>query len=168
MFTSIPSEPGWTVEVDGEEVEYVELIKAFIGIPLTPGTHTVTLKYTPPGFTVGVVLLILGIGAIVMFYLYDRKNNKVLLAAARERKNAKLNKERAAQGLPPIETPETAAQKKKAAIIKSKGAPSGKTEENASEELTDAQKAAQNSQPAANSQNNTTPKKGNKKKKKKR
>ncbi len=168
MFTSIPSEPGWTVEVDGEEVEYVELIKAFIGIPLTPGTHTVTLKYTPPGFTVGVVLLILGIGAIVMFYLYDRKNNKVLLAAARERKNAKLNKERAAQGLPPIETPETAAQKKKAAIIKSKGAPSGKTEENASEELTDAQKAAQNSQPAANSQNNTSPKKGNKKKKKKR
>lgn len=168
MFTSIPSEPGWTVEVDGEEIEYVELIEAFIGIPLTPGTHTVTMTYTPPGFTVGVVLLILGIGAIVMFYLYDRKNNKVLLAAARERKNAKINKERAAQGLPPIETPETAAQKKKAAIIKSKGAPSDKPAEGGDEGLTDAQKAAQNNQPAANSQNNASPKNGGKKKKKKR
>lgn len=113
MFTSIPYESGWTVEVDGEEVEPVELISAFIGIPLSAGTHTVTMKYTPPGFTVGVVLLILGIGAIIVLYMYDRKHNEVIVARIRARKRAK-------EGLPPEETGNSG---KKPAIIKSKGTP---------------------------------------------
>jgi len=111
MFTSIPYEPGWTVKVDGVKVEPKELITAFIGIPLTAGTHTVSMTYTPPGFIPGVILLILGIGAIVVFYLYDRKNNTVLLARIRA-------KQRKKQGLPP-EEPDVQASAKKPAIIKS-------------------------------------------------
>ncbi|MBQ8296269.1 MAG: YfhO family protein [Ruminococcus sp.] len=169
MFTSIPSEPGWTVKVDGKKVEQVELISAFIGIPLEPGTHTVTMEYTPPGFIIGVILLILGIGAIVLFYLYDRKNNKVLIAAIKAKKQAKINKERAAQGLPAIEETPEVPQQKKPSIIKSKGAPAAKEEEkteNSDSESQQEENAPEqsNNAPAANNQ----PKKKKGKKKKKR
>ncbi len=77
MFTSIPSEPGWTVRVDGKKVETKDILNAFIGIPLEAGEHTVSMKYTPPGFVTGVVTLVLGIGVIVMFYI-DEKRRKLI------------------------------------------------------------------------------------------
>ncbi len=147
MFTSIPSEPGWTVKVDGKKVETVEILKAFIGFELEPGEHTIEMKYTPPGFVFGVITLILGIGAIAVLYLYDRKNNVVLIARIKA-------KQRKAEGLPP-ETEE----KKNVTIIKSKGAvtdvPVREIIENASEK--------EESKPA---QTTTQPKKKKKKKKK--
>lgn len=112
MLTTIPSEPGWKVKVDGETVETVEILKAFIGIPLAVGEHTVTMEYTPPGFNIGVVTLIIGIGIIVLFYLYDRKHNVIILARIRAKKRAK-------DGLPPEEP---VLNKKRVDIIKSKGA----------------------------------------------
>ena len=110
LFTSIPYEPGWTVKVDGkkicttgakdiEEIEYQDgskgtkqeahqALKAMIYVPLAAGTHTVTMSYTPPGFLLGVLLLIIGIGMCVVFYRYDSKNNKVMIANARAKKAA--------------------------------------------------------------------------------
>lgn len=88
LFTSIPAQPGWTVKVDGRKVDHIESLKAMIAVELAPGTHTVTFSYTPPGFVFGVVLLILGVGMLVMFYRYDKKYNKVLLARKREKKIA--------------------------------------------------------------------------------
>ena len=118
LFTSIPYEPGWTVKVDGqklfttgapdmEEVTIVEngvnktikkekhqALKAMIYVPLTPGTHTVTMSYTPPGFVMGLVLMLIGIAMCVVFYRFDSQNNKVLLARANSRKAARAQSER--------------------------------------------------------------------------
>lgn len=99
LFTSIPYEPGWTVKVDGKKLFTTsiadkngncpnECLKAMIYVPLTAGTHTITMSYLPPGFAVGVVLLVLGAAMCVMFYRYDHKNNKVLLARARAKKQS--------------------------------------------------------------------------------
>ncbi len=94
LFTSIPTQPGWTVKVDGKKVETTEALKSMIAVELTPGEHTVTFSYTPPGFVLGMVLLVLGIGMIVLFYLYDRKNNKVLIAQIRNKKLAAMQTEK--------------------------------------------------------------------------
>lgn len=88
LFTSIPYEEGWTIKVDGKKVETKECLKAMIYVPLTAGTHTVTFSYIPPGFTAGVFLFIIGIGMLVVFYRYDRENNKVLKARRRQRQAA--------------------------------------------------------------------------------
>ncbi len=96
LFTSIPYQDGWTVKVDGKKVKHVEALEAMIAVKLTPGTHTVTLSYTPPGFVFGVILLFLGIGMLVLFYRYDKKNNKVLLAIKREKKLAAIQAEKQA------------------------------------------------------------------------
>lgn len=104
MITSIPYEEGWTVKIDGEKVDFYDkdinttdgtpdfnkseqcwtkLVDALIGIKLTPGQHTIEMSYTPPGFVPGVVLLIIGIVCSVFIYRYDKKHNKVLIAAYR-------------------------------------------------------------------------------------
>ncbi len=86
MMTSIPYEPGWTVWVDGKKVEHVELFTAMIGIPLEPGEHTVKMKFTSKGFNLGLFLLVCGIFCCVMFWIYDRKHNKMMLLIAENRK----------------------------------------------------------------------------------
>jgi hypothetical protein len=40
--------PGWKAEVDGKEVTVVEADGAFLGVPLSPGTHKVELRYHRP------------------------------------------------------------------------------------------------------------------------
>ncbi|MDE5946186.1 MAG: YfhO family protein [Oscillospiraceae bacterium] len=102
MLTSIPTEPGWTVKVDGKKVNTVEILKAFIGIELEPGTHTITMKYTPPGFNLGIITLILGIAIIIFLFRKDRvivnqlrENQRKLEAEkikAQEKARAKANK----------------------------------------------------------------------------
>lgn len=136
LVTSIPYEPGWTIKVDGKKLEtrIVEqkdedgnvklmnydsgdgeliLMDSLIGVRLSEGEHTVEMTYTPPGFNVGVFTLILGIGVIVMFYIYDRRSNSVLVARrkAREQKALGVSDEK-----------ESAGSEKKVQIIKSKGA----------------------------------------------
>lgn len=114
MYTSIPYEPGWTVKVDGKKVDefYYEEIKqtdqgietsimrntadsgngqvvilnALMGLRLTEGHHKIEMIYYPPGFRTGVILLVFGIAAIILLYLYDRKNNPVLLAIQKAKK----------------------------------------------------------------------------------
>ena len=133
LVTSIPYEPGWTIKVDGKKLDsrIVEqedeegkvkllnydsgdgeliLMDSVIGIRLGEGEHTVEMIYTPPGFKFGVVTLILGIGAIVMLYLYDRKKNSILIA------RRKIKEQGAS------ETDAEKVPEKKVQIIKSKGA----------------------------------------------
>jgi len=92
LFTSIPYEEGWTVKVDGKKInlEDCECLKAMICIrpeQLTPGvTHTITFSYMPPYFMLGIFMLVIGVGVMVVFYRYDKKNNKVLIARERQKK----------------------------------------------------------------------------------
>jgi uncharacterized membrane protein YfhO len=86
LFTTIPYQEGWTVKVDGKKVDTTECLNAMIYVELTPGTHTVTFSYIPPGFIAGLILLVLGVGMVIIFYRYDRKNNKVLLARYSKKK----------------------------------------------------------------------------------
>lgn len=136
FYTSIPYEPGWTIKVDGKKVEpaytdekpedggvsvvfndpqategSVVVLNALWGIRLTEGHHTVEMSYSPPGFKTGVILLILGIGVLALFYMYDRKHNPVLIGIRKAREAQKNG-----------QTAEPAQEKKKVQIIKSKGA----------------------------------------------
>ena len=45
-----------------------------------------TMKFTPPGWNVGLICLVAGIIILVLFYRYDKKHNAVLLAIARQKR----------------------------------------------------------------------------------
>lgn len=103
MMTTIPYQPGWTIEVDGEKidnlVEEVEeddgstsltnqdgdvgqivVVDAMIGIRLPAGTHTVTMTYTPPGWWIGIGALCVGLALIVLLWFGDRKRYEAMVA----------------------------------------------------------------------------------------
>ena len=54
--TSIPYEGGWTVRVDGEPVEVFCAANAVIAFNITEGTHTVEMRYCPPGLIPGAIV----------------------------------------------------------------------------------------------------------------
>jgi uncharacterized membrane protein YfhO len=55
-YFSIPAESGWTAYVDGVKTETEIVGNAMLAVPLTEGTHTITLRYCPKGLVAGMVL----------------------------------------------------------------------------------------------------------------
>jgi len=88
VFTTIPYDEGWTVRLDGEEVEIYKALDALIAFDTTPGTHTLELKYEPKAFTYGLAITI---GSTVIFIvlciiepLWRRRFPMVPVAVSRE------------------------------------------------------------------------------------
>lgn len=99
MMTSIPDQPGWTVKVDGKKVDSIAVVDAMIGVNLDPGTHTVTMTYTPPGWWIGIGLLGGGLILIVLIWFSDRKRYAAMLLEleAQKERERQLEKKRRAK-----------------------------------------------------------------------
>ena len=71
LYTSIPNDGNWYVEVDGEEAEITLIGDAMIGVQLAKGNHTLTFRYRNQAFIRG-LLISLGCAAVFagMIYLY--------------------------------------------------------------------------------------------------
>lgn len=63
LFTSIPAEPGWQVLVDGEEADPETAWDALLCVPVAPGEHQITLRFTPAGLGAGVAVSLCSLGA---------------------------------------------------------------------------------------------------------
>ncbi|MGN1107286.1 MAG: YfhO family protein, partial [Huintestinicola sp.] len=79
MFTTISWEPGWTIKVDGEKVEPVKVCDALIGVELTAGTHEIEMTFFPAGLSLGIILSLCGIIAIIIIAITERKSDRILL-----------------------------------------------------------------------------------------
>jgi hypothetical protein len=55
VFSEIHDE-GWQATVDGEVVDIVQANHALVGVPVAAGTHTIELRYEPPGLRLGLWL----------------------------------------------------------------------------------------------------------------
>ena len=157
MVTTIPYEPGWKIKVDGKTIDslieenkdtegnvtlrngsgdqgQVLILGTLIGVKLPAGHHTVSMKYTPPGFNTGVFTMLIGIAMLAMFYMYDKKHNSVLKERARVKALIKEGKDPYA---------EENQKKKVVDIIKSKGAVAEKPLRSAEEEAKEAAEKAE-------------------------
>lgn len=54
--TSWPYKDGYEINVDGKKEAAKKINRAFLGVPLEQGRHTINIKYTAPGFPAGVVI----------------------------------------------------------------------------------------------------------------
>ena len=62
LYTTIPYEKGWTVTVDGKQVEPVAVVDdALMAIPVTAGSHTVEFNFFPAGMPAGILFTFTGI-----------------------------------------------------------------------------------------------------------
>ena len=53
LYTSVPQNGNWTVQVDGRDADIVLIGNAMIGVPLNAGNHTITLTYRNEAFALG-------------------------------------------------------------------------------------------------------------------
>ena len=79
LYTSIPSDGGWKVYVDGREAEITLVGDVMVATELTEGSHTIEFRYENRAFSLGwkisaICLLLFGLSA-PMFY-YKRKKGK--------------------------------------------------------------------------------------------
>lgn len=83
IFTSIPYEDGYTVKVDGKEVEKGVLKMqmngkendVFLTIPADEGEHTISITYCPAGFIPGVILAVIALLVAVIYYKSETIKN---------------------------------------------------------------------------------------------
>lgn len=78
LFTTIPYEPGWTITVDGQEVEPVKVINSLIGIEVPAGEHTVTMKFWPDYLTLAIFVSIFGLSLMAIVFVIEFKNGIIL------------------------------------------------------------------------------------------
>lgn len=60
FMTSIPFDEGWSIYCDGEEVETMMLLDAFLGAELPEGKHEIRLLYHSPGLREGFLITLIG------------------------------------------------------------------------------------------------------------
>lgn len=73
MMTSIPYDPGWKVYVDGVETEITEVKDTFLGVELTPGTHTIELRFMPQGLVLGGLITAPSLAMLLVIWLLTRR-----------------------------------------------------------------------------------------------
>lgn len=71
LYLSVPADRGWTVTVNGNEVETETFADCFYRIPLTKGSNEVRMTYKVPGLFAGAMIsaltLLAGIGLAIIF-----------------------------------------------------------------------------------------------------
>ena len=80
LYTSIPYDKGWHVQVDGTETEIQSMADGLLYIPMSAGEHTVTMTYRPQGFIPGMAISACSLFIFTVIYFRNR---------AREIKNTK-------------------------------------------------------------------------------
>ena len=80
LYTSINYDEGWTVKVDGKEVEKVKIGDALIGVMLSEGQHEIEFSYEPQGLLIGIAVSVITFLWVVLFivlkYLFRRHRKK--------------------------------------------------------------------------------------------
>ncbi len=78
LFTSIPYDEGWTVRVDGQEVETFAAGDAMLAFDLAAGEHTVEITFFPSGLLPGIVwsLICLALLILLLWFIQKKVNRR--------------------------------------------------------------------------------------------
>ena len=74
FITRIPYEKGYRLYVDNKEVNIEKVDQAFIGCPISEGSHQVKITFSPPGYTLACITSGAGVILLIIFYVYGRSH----------------------------------------------------------------------------------------------
>lgn len=79
-YFSIPYDGGWTAYIDGEKAETVSIGGAMTGVNVSRGTHRIEFRYSPEGFTAGMIAssagVLIWLTVLIMEYLRGKKKQE--------------------------------------------------------------------------------------------
>lgn len=79
LVLSVPWSKGWTLTVDGQEAELLQVNGMYMGTMLRAGEHSIELTYHAPGIVIGATVTgisLVGLLGYGVFWLMMRKHNK--------------------------------------------------------------------------------------------
>lgn len=76
LVLSIPYDPGWQVQVDGQEVDVTLFENMMISVPVTAGEHTISLHYVAQGFHAGIGISLFFVLCFLCVIWYSSKYAK--------------------------------------------------------------------------------------------
>jgi hypothetical protein len=68
--------PGWGATVDGRATSVKEVDYTFRGVPLPPGTHTVTFHYRPLSWTIGWIISLVSLVALAVALIIGTRRRR--------------------------------------------------------------------------------------------
>ena len=77
LYTSIPYDEGWSIYIDGEKTEPVEIGDCQLGALITQGEHRVKLKYTPRGLKYGLLITAISYLGLIGYLVYRKRKRKI-------------------------------------------------------------------------------------------
>lgn len=69
--TSLPIQNGYQAFVDGKEVEIETVNTAFVGFPITKGSHQIQITFTPPGRNLGIAISLLALAVLAVGMIWE-------------------------------------------------------------------------------------------------
>ncbi len=97
VFTTIPYDEGWNIYVDGEKVELVKTLDALLAFDITPGDHTIELRYFSSYMRNGLIVSAVGLVMALLLWWINRRFLRPRLPAMRRAFEVRLAKEEAAR-----------------------------------------------------------------------
>ncbi|MED0960277.1 YfhO family protein [Bacillus paramycoides] len=76
LYLSVPYSKGWTIKVDGKETEFTKANSAFIGVPITKGSHVIEMTYVTPYFKLGMIISIISLIICVALLVFTNPNGR--------------------------------------------------------------------------------------------
>jgi hypothetical protein len=73
LLLPLPYQKGYSAEVNGKAAEVYQVFGDMMAIPLRQGENKVTLTFVPQGLKPGILLSLLGIFALLGFWLFLKK-----------------------------------------------------------------------------------------------
>lgn len=77
FMTSIPYDEGWTIYANGKKVETLMVLNGFLGAELPEGDYTIKMVYEVPGFKLGLLTTLCGIGIFYLFCMIEKRRKKL-------------------------------------------------------------------------------------------
>lgn len=71
VFFSVPSEDGWTAEVNGQAVTAETVSNGFLAVRCEAGSNQITFRYRTPGLKTGAIASLCGLGALLIYLIWQ-------------------------------------------------------------------------------------------------
>ena len=72
-FISIPNSNGYTVRLNGKDIEYSKALTGYIAVDTGDETGLLTISYKPPLFIAGCIISVLGLALCILYFTVLRK-----------------------------------------------------------------------------------------------
>jgi uncharacterized membrane protein YfhO len=73
LFTSIPYDKGWHIQVNGKTVKPILFADCLMGIPMENGNNKVIMEYHLPGVKLGCAVSLIGVGILILIWRRQKK-----------------------------------------------------------------------------------------------